>query len=79
MSEAVTPSERAPVVGVYRFRRDFGFLLGALLAGLVADALGSGAAIAMVAALTAASGLWVAGTACSRGEPASAIAAVGAG
>ena len=60
VSDAVAPAERAPVVGVYRFWRDFGFVLGALLAGLVADALGAGAAIAIVAALTAGSGLWVA-------------------
>jgi MFS family permease len=78
VSDAVTPSERAAVVGVYRFWRDSGFVLGALLAGFVADALGSGAAIAIVAGLTAASGLWVAGTAWSRGQPASAITAVAA-
>ncbi|MEW6583605.1 MAG: MFS transporter [Actinomycetota bacterium] len=63
VSDAVTPRERAPVVGVYRFWRDAGFAVGALAAGLVADAAGSGAAIAAVAALTAASGLWVAATA----------------
>jgi rhodanese-related sulfurtransferase len=49
-------------VGVYRFWRDFGFVLGALLVGLVADATGSGTAIALVAVLTAASGAWVAVT-----------------
>ena len=52
VSDAVTPGERAPVVGVYRFWRDSGFVLGALLAGVVADALGFGAAIALVAVLT---------------------------
>jgi MFS family permease len=72
VSDAVAPAERAPVVGVYRFWRDFGFVLGALLAGLVADALGSGTAIALVAALTAASGVWVAATAWPRPEPATA-------
>ena len=59
MSDAVSPVERAPVVGVYRFWRDMGYALGALIAGGVADALGYGGAIAIVAALTAASGLWV--------------------
>jgi MFS family permease len=59
MSDAVSPVERAPVVGVYRFWRDMGYALGALIAGAVADALGYGGAIAIVAALTAASGLWV--------------------
>ena len=62
VSDAVEPEERAPVVGVYRFWRDFGFVVGAVLAGLVADALGSGVAIGAVAGLTAASGLGVAAT-----------------
>ncbi|HSD77651.1 MAG TPA: MFS transporter, partial [Solirubrobacteraceae bacterium] len=59
MSDAVSPVARAPVVGVYRFWRDMGYALGALIAGGVADALGYGGAIAVVAGLTAASGLWV--------------------
>jgi MFS family permease len=63
VSDAVQPVERAAAVGVYRFWRDFGFVAGALLAGLVADGAGAGAAIASVAALTAASGVWVAATA----------------
>ena len=62
VSDAVEPRERAKAVGVYRFWRDFGFAAGALVAGFVADALGSGAAITVVAGLTAGSGLWVAGT-----------------
>ena len=60
ISDAVAPIERAPTVGVYRFWRDLGYAAGALIAGIVADALGFGAAIAVVAALTAASGLWIA-------------------
>ncbi|MHB8693209.1 MAG: MFS transporter [Solirubrobacteraceae bacterium] len=59
MSDAVSPVARAPVVGVYRFWRDLGYALGAVIAGTVADALGYGGAITIVAALTAASGLWV--------------------
>jgi MFS family permease len=59
MSDAVTPVERAPIVGVYRFWRDTGYVFGGLIAGAVADALGYGGAIALVAGLTAASGLWV--------------------
>lgn len=47
------------MVGVYRFWRYTGYWVGALIAGLVADALGYGGAIAIVGALTAASGLWV--------------------
>ncbi len=63
VSDAVTPVERAPVVGVYRFWRDAGFVVGAILAGVAADALGFGPAIVIVAVLTGASGAWVAGTA----------------
>jgi MFS family permease len=62
VSDVAQPVERAQLVGVYRFWRDFGFVVGALLAGVVADGLGAGWAIAIVAALTAASGLWVAAT-----------------
>lgn len=59
ISDAVSPVARAPVVGVYRFWRDLGYALGALIAGATADALGYGGAITVVAGLTAASGLWV--------------------
>ena len=62
VSDAVEPRERARAVGVYRFWRDAGLVAGALIAGVVADALGNGAAIAIVAGLTAASGLVVAST-----------------
>jgi len=60
ISDAVAPIARAPTVGVYRFWRDMGYAAGGLIAGTVADALGFGAAIAVVAGLTAASGAWVA-------------------
>ena len=60
ISDAVAPVARAPVVGVYRFWRDSGYVAGGLVAGVIADALGFGGAIAVVAGLTAASGLWVA-------------------
>ena len=60
ISDAVSPIARAPTVGVYRFWRDMGYVAGGLIAGLVADAVGFGAAIAVVAGLTAASGMWVA-------------------
>jgi MFS family permease len=59
VSDVVQPRDRAPFVGVYRFWRDSGLVAGALLAGVVADSLGNGSAIAIVAVLTGASGLWV--------------------
>jgi MFS family permease len=60
VSDAVSPVARAPAVGVYRFWRDMGYVAGGLVAGIAADAVGYGGAIAIVAGLTAASGLWVA-------------------
>jgi MFS family permease len=60
ISDHVSPVARAPVVGVYRFWRDSGYVVGGLLAGIGADVLGFGGAIAVVAGLTAASGIWVA-------------------
>jgi MFS family permease len=62
VSDATQPRDRARVVGVYRFWRDFGFVLGALVAGIGADAASPRAAILAVALLTAASGLVVAAT-----------------
>ena len=44
-------------MGVYRLWRDGGYVVGALLAGFLADALGVLWAIAVVGALTAASGV----------------------
>jgi MFS family permease len=60
ISDSVTPVARAAMVGVYRFWRDMGYTVGGIVAGVAADALGYGGAIAIVAAITAASGLWVA-------------------
>jgi MFS family permease len=62
VSDAVQPRDRAQAVGIYRFWRDFGFVAGGLLAGAIADLAGFGSAIAVVAVLTAASGVWVAAT-----------------
>jgi MFS family permease len=62
VSDAVEPSGRAPALGVYRFWRDLGFAVGALFSGLIADALGTAAAILLVAVLTGGSGLAVAAT-----------------
>jgi MFS family permease len=59
ISDAVTPVERAPMVGIYRFWRDMGYVFGGLVAGLAADAIDFSGAIALVAGLTAASGFWV--------------------
>ena len=60
IGDVAHPSWRASSVGVYRLWRDLGYAIGALLAGLTADALGLPAAMWMIAALTFGSGLVVA-------------------
>lgn len=60
IGDVAHPQWRARSVGIYRLWRDGGFAVGALLSGILADAYGIPVAIAVVAALTAASGLVVA-------------------
>ena len=61
IGDVAHPAWRARSVGIYRLWRDGGFAVGAILAGILADAISPTAAIWAVAALTAASGLVVAG------------------
>jgi MFS family permease len=56
VGDVAHPSWRASAVGVYRLWRDLGYAIGALLAGLIADAFGLQAAMWFIAALTFASG-----------------------
>lgn len=60
IGDVAPPSWRATSVGIYRFWRDSGYAVGALVAGMTADLFGISAAIWLVAALTFASGLGVA-------------------
>jgi MFS family permease len=60
IGDVAHPAWRARAVGVYRLWRDGGFVVGALLAGLIADAYGLRAAVWAVATITAASGIAVA-------------------
>jgi MFS family permease len=60
IGDVAHPSWRASSVGVYRLWRDLGYALGAIVAGISADALGLGAAMGLVAALTFVSGIIVA-------------------
>jgi MFS family permease len=60
IGDVAHPSWRASAVGVYRLWRDLGYAVGALLAGLTADALGLSGAVWLVAGITLASGLVVA-------------------
>ena len=60
IGDVAHPSWRASAVGVYRLWRDLGYAIGALLAGIAADALGLPAALWIVATLTCGSGIVVA-------------------
>jgi MFS family permease len=60
VSDAAAPEWRARSLGVYRFWRDLGYAIGALLAGVIADLVGIGWAIGVVGGLTLLSGCVVA-------------------
>lgn len=60
IGDVAHPAWRARAVGVYRLWRDGGFAVGAVLSGIVADVWGLRAAVWVVAAITAMSGLLVA-------------------
>jgi MFS family permease len=60
VSDASQPTWRARSLSVYRFWRDLGYAIGALSAGLIADAFGLASAINVIAALTFLSGAVVA-------------------
>jgi MFS family permease len=60
VGDVAHPTWRGAAVGVYRLWRDIGFAVGAVLAGALADAYTIAAAIVVVAAITAASGIDVA-------------------
>ena len=60
IGDVAHPLWRASAVGVYRLWRDLGYAIGALLAGLTADAFGLTTALWLIALLTFASGLFAA-------------------
>jgi len=60
IGDVAHPGWRASAVGVYRLWRDLGYAIGALLAGVVADAFGLAAAMWLVAVITFGSGTIVA-------------------
>src|SRR2546428_2983807 len=61
VSDVAHPDWRASAVGVYRLWRDSGYAVGALAAGLLADAFSLPIAITAISALTLAPGVVVAG------------------
>ena len=60
IGDVAHPSWRASSVGVYRLWRDLGYAVGALIAGVTADALGLPSAMWLVAVATFGSGVVVA-------------------
>jgi predicted MFS family arabinose efflux permease len=60
VADVAAPRQRGAITGVYRFWRDLGLAIGAVVVGIVADRAGAETAIVAVAALTALSGAVVA-------------------
>jgi MFS family permease len=60
IGDVALPAWRASAIGVYRFWRDLGYSVGAVIAGVSADLLGLDGALWIVAGLTFMSGLQVA-------------------
>jgi MFS family permease len=57
VAENAHPTQRAEVMGVFRFWRDSGYVIGALISGLLADWMGLNWALYSVAAITAGAGI----------------------
>ncbi len=57
VAENAHPTQRAEIMGVFRFWRDGGYVIGALLSGFLADWMGLNWALYSVAAITAAAGI----------------------
>ncbi|WP_433285898.1 MFS transporter [Pseudonocardia sp. CA-142604] len=58
ISDSVDPRARSAALGGYRFWRDLGYAVGALVGGITATFTSLGTAVLVAAGLTAASGLW---------------------
>src|SRR5207253_1243337 len=52
VAENTHPSDRAGSLGIFRFWRDLGYAIGAILTGIIADAFGINASIAVISLLT---------------------------
>ena len=65
VADVAEPRQRGAVTGVYRFWRDLGFAVGAILVGVLADRFDARVAILVVAVLTACRG-WSWRCGCAR-------------
>jgi MFS family permease len=52
VAENAHPADRASTLGVFRFWRDLGYAIGAILTGVIADAFGVDASVVVVGVLT---------------------------
>jgi len=59
IAEHTHPHDRAKSLGVFRFWRDLGYAIGAIITGIIADALGITTSVIFIAGLTGASALVV--------------------
>jgi MFS family permease len=57
VAESTHPSQRAETLSIFRFWRDSGYVIGALLAGLLADFVGISTAIVIISGITAIAGI----------------------
>jgi len=57
VAENTHPSQRAETLSIFRFWRDSGYVIGALLAAVLADALGLTSTLFIIAGITAAAGI----------------------
>jgi MFS family permease len=57
IAENTHPNDRAKSLGVFRLWRDLGYAIGAIITGIIADAIGINASIIFIGGLTLASGL----------------------
>jgi len=59
IAENTHPTDRAKSLGVFRLWRDLGYAIGAIITGIIADAIGINASIIFIGGLTFVSGLIV--------------------